>query len=77
MVHTDKAAIRPGHTILTDGSRLMTEALARAGADIFIGYPITPANLIYQYALNRFESFLAAPDEITAMQWMCGFSASG
>ncbi len=64
-------------TILTDGSKLITEALARAGADIFIGYPITPANLIYQYSLNRFDSFLAAPDEITALQWMSGFSAAG
>lgn len=64
-------------TILTNGSKLITEALARAGADIFIGYPITPANLLYQYALNRFDSFLAAPDEITALQWMTGFSAAG
>lgn len=64
-------------SLLTDGSKLITEALARAGADIFIGYPITPANLIYQYALNRFDDFLAAPDEITALQWMCGFSAAG
>jgi 2-oxoglutarate ferredoxin oxidoreductase subunit alpha len=64
-------------TLFTDGSRLITEALARAGADLFIGYPITPANLIYQYALNRFDSFLAAPDEISTMQWMCGFSAAG
>ena len=64
-------------TIFTDGSKLITEALARSGADIFIGYPITPANLVYQYALNRFDSFLAAPDEITALQWMCGFSGAG
>jgi len=64
-------------TILTNGSKLITEALARAGADIFIGYPITPANLLYQYALNRFDSFLAAPDEITTLQWMSGFSAAG
>ncbi|MCF8367604.1 MAG: hypothetical protein K9G76_01085 [Bacteroidales bacterium] len=64
-------------TIFTDGSKLIAEALARSGADIFIGYPITPANLIYQYALNRFDSFLAAPDEITTLQWMCGFSGSG
>ncbi|HEY9115270.1 MAG TPA: hypothetical protein VIN10_11280 [Bacteroidales bacterium] len=64
-------------TIITNGSKLITEALARAGADIFIGYPITPANLLYQYALNRFDSFLAAPDEITTLQWMTGFSAAG
>lgn len=77
MVKLDSVVQRAGHTILTDGSRLITEALARAGADIFIGYPITPANLIYQYSLNRFDNFLAAPDEITALQWMCGFSAAG
>lgn len=64
-------------SILTDGSKLITEALARAGADMYVGYPISPANMIYQYALNRFDSFLAAPDEISALQWMCGFSASG
>ena len=77
MINTNPTAKGNSHTILTDGSRLITEALARAGADIFIGYPITPANLIYQYALNRFDAFLAAPDEISALQWMCGFSASG
>jgi 2-oxoglutarate ferredoxin oxidoreductase subunit alpha len=67
----------PGLNVITDGSKLIVEALARAGADIFIGYPITPANLIYQYALKRFDNFLAAPDEITVLQWMCGLSASG
>ena len=77
MINTNPTAKGNSHTILTDGSRLITEALARAGADIFIGYPITPANLIYQYALNRFDAILAAPDEISALQWMCGFSASG
>jgi 2-oxoglutarate/2-oxoacid ferredoxin oxidoreductase subunit alpha len=35
-----------GKTIITDGSRLVIEAMARAGADSFIGYPITPANLV-------------------------------
>lgn len=62
---------------LTDGSRLMTEALVRAGAEVFIGYPITPANNLYAYSGKRFRTFLAAPDEITTMQWMCGFSAAG
>jgi 2-oxoglutarate/2-oxoacid ferredoxin oxidoreductase subunit alpha len=60
-----------------DGSRLITESCVRAGADIFIGYPITPANLLYQYALRRYPGMMAAPDEITALQWMSGFSASG
>ncbi len=62
---------------LIDGSRLMTEALVKAGADVFIGYPITPANNLYAYSKNRFRTFLAAPDEITTLQWMCGFSVAG
>lgn len=60
-----------------DGSRLMTEALVRSGADVFIGYPITPANLLYLYSSKRFPTFFAAPDEITTLQWMSGFAASG
>lgn len=60
-----------------DGSRLITESLARAGADTFIGYPITPANLLYLYASKRFPTMLAAPDEITTLQWMSGFAVAG
>ncbi len=63
--------------ILTDGSKIITEALVRAGADVFIGYPITPSNLFYAYGKKRFPQFYAAPDEITVMQWMAGFSATG
>lgn len=63
--------------ILTDGSRLVIESLARAGAEVFVGYPITPANLLYRYAILRFPAALSAPDEITTMQWLCGFSATG
>jgi 2-oxoglutarate ferredoxin oxidoreductase subunit alpha len=63
--------------IFTDSSRLITESLAEAGADVFIGYPITPANLLYSYSSIRFPVFLAAPDEITTLQWMSGFSAAG
>jgi len=62
---------------LIDGSRLMTEALVRAGADVFIGYPITPANNIYLFSGKRFKTFFAAPDEITTLQWMSGFSTAG
>ncbi|MEE4257574.1 MAG: hypothetical protein V2I47_11100 [Bacteroidales bacterium] len=62
---------------LIDGSRLMTEALVIAGADVFIGYPITPANNIYLFSGKRFKTFFAAPDEITTLQWMSGFSAAG
>jgi 2-oxoglutarate/2-oxoacid ferredoxin oxidoreductase subunit alpha len=64
-------------TAFIDGSRLITESCVRAGADIFIGYPITPANLLYQYAGRRYPKMMAAPDEITALQWMSGFAATG
>ncbi len=63
--------------IFTDGSELITEACVRAGAEVFIGYPITPANLLYSYAGKRYPRMMAAPDEITTLQWMSGFSASG
>ena len=62
---------------LLDGSRLIAESFARAGADAYIGYPITPASLIYAYASRRFPAILPAPDEITAVQWMAGLSAAG
>ena len=58
---------------LIDGSILMTEALVRAGADVFIGYPITPANNLYLFSGKRIKTFFAAPDEITTLQWMSGF----
>ena len=63
--------------IFSDSSKIITEALAEAGADVFIGYPITPANLLYQYASQRFPIFKAAPDEITTLQWMSGFATAG
>jgi len=63
--------------VLIDASRLIIEGVCRAGADIFIGYPITPANLLYLYAIRRFPVMLPAPDEITTLQWMSGLSAAG
>ncbi len=63
--------------VLIDGSRLIIESLARAGADAFIGYPITPANLLYLYGSQRMDLMLSAPDEITTLQWMTGLSATG
>jgi len=60
-----------------DSSRLITESLVRAGADVFVGYPITPANLLYLYAGKRFPQFIAAPDEITTLQLMSGLAAAG
>lgn len=62
---------------LVDGSRILAESLARAGADVFVGYPITPANLLYSYLTRRLPAALAAPDEVTAAQWLSGFSATG
>ncbi len=63
--------------VLLDGSMLIIESLVRAGADVFIGYPITPANLLYSYGAKRFPAALAAPDEITTLQWMSGYAAAG
>ncbi|MFO7652133.1 MAG: hypothetical protein R6X13_12440 [bacterium] len=62
---------------LLDGSRLIVEAMARAGADVFVGYPITPTNLVYNYSFRRMPDALAAPDEISVVQWMSGFAAAG
>jgi 2-oxoglutarate ferredoxin oxidoreductase subunit alpha len=64
-------------TVLTDGSMIITEACVQSGAEVFIGYPITPSNRFYQYASNRFPLFLAGPDEITVMQWMAGIATTG
>jgi 2-oxoglutarate ferredoxin oxidoreductase subunit alpha len=63
--------------VITDGSRLMVEAMVRAGADAFIGYPITPANLLYSYSASRMPMMLPAPDEITTLQWMTGLATAG
>lgn len=63
--------------VMIDASRIITEALVQSGADVFIGYPITPSNLFYSYSKERFPEFLAGPDEISVLQWMCGYSAAG
>ena len=63
--------------VLTDASMIITEACVQSGADVFIGYPITPSNRFYQYGSSRFPLFLAGPDEITVMQWMAGISTTG
>ena len=62
---------------ILDGSRLIAEACARAGADVYVGYPITPSNGIYLYSSRRFPAMLTAPDEITTLQWMAGLAAAG
>ncbi len=77
MTHPDHATALSPRRCLIDGSRLVVEAAARAGADVFIGYPITPANSLYLYSSQRFPIVLSAPDEITTLQWMAGYSAAG
>lgn len=62
---------------LVDGSALVVEAAALAGVDSFVGYPITPANLLYLHSSRRLPLVLPATDEITTLQWMAGISASG
>ena len=63
--------------LLVDGSRLVIESAVLAGAEVFVGYPITPANLLYLYSSRRFPLMFPAPDEISTLQWMSGFSAAG
>ena len=58
---------------LIDASRIITQS----GAEVFVGYPITPTNLVYSYSFERFPVALPAPDEITTLQWMSGFSSVG
>lgn len=67
----------PTRPALLDASRLVIEAMARAGADAFIGYPITPANHLYRYACERMPLMMSAPDEITTVQWMAGLATTG
>ncbi|RMF59643.1 MAG: hypothetical protein D6748_05975 [Calditrichaeota bacterium] len=68
---------QPHQPVLIDGSRLIIEALVQAGAEVYTGYPITPANWLYALASQRFPIFLPAPDEISAIQWAAGFAATG
>lgn len=63
--------------LLLDGSKIIIESLVNAGADTYISYPITPANVLNAYAEKRFKEFIFAPDEITVSQWAAGFAASG
>jgi len=62
---------------LINDSLLIIESLVRAGATIYIGYPITPANYLYYYASRRFPKMLPAPDEISTIQYMCGLALTG
>lgn len=76
-MHLNYKTLETKKIALTDGSKLMIEALAQAGVDTFVAYPITPSNWMYKYGKERFPQFYAAPDEITTLQWMAGLSAAG
>lgn len=62
--------------VLVDGAQLVARGALHAGVDFFVGYPITPASGIYAEML-RSGVGLAAPDEITAMQYLIGASLNG
>lgn len=63
--------------VIIDDSKVIIESLAQAGADTYIGYPITPSNAMYLYASQRFKYMLPAPDEISTLQYMSGLAAAG
>ena len=63
--------------VFLDGSHIIIEAMARVGVRVYVGYPITPASGMYAVARERMPLTLAAPDEITALQWTAGLSATG
>ena len=35
--------------VMTNGSLILAEAFVRTGADVFVGYPITPANWLFSF----------------------------
>ncbi len=63
--------------VILDDSRVIMEALAQAGADAYIGYPITPSSAMYLHASTRYPYMLPAPDEISTLQYMSGLSIVG
>lgn len=63
-------------TAFTDGSQLVAQGALHAGVDYFVGYPITPASGIFTEMI-RAGVGIAAPDEITALQYLIGGSACG
>jgi 2-oxoglutarate ferredoxin oxidoreductase subunit alpha len=61
---------------MVDGAQLVVRGALHAGVDFFVGYPITPASGIYAQML-RSGVGLAAPDEITAAQYLIGAALNG
>jgi len=77
MTEPEAATGEGAGAVLTSASKLIAEAAGLAGADVFVYYSITPANLIHQFSATSMPAILAAQDEITAIQMMAGFSATG
>lgn len=69
--------IKEKKEVILEDSRVIMEALAQAGTDVYIGYPITPSNAMYLYASQRFPLMLPAPDEISTLQYMSGLATVG
>ncbi|MCE5247480.1 hypothetical protein LLG88_11255 [bacterium] len=65
-----------GRRTFTDGAQLVALGALHAGVDYFVGYPITPASGIFS-AMIKGGVGIAAPDEITALQYLIGGSAAG
>ncbi len=63
-------------TALVEGASLVARGALHAGVDLFVGYPITPASGIYAEMI-RLGVGIAAPDEITALQYLLGGSLAG
>ncbi len=63
------------------GNEAVAEAIIRAGADAFFGYPITPQSELPEYLAREMPKrgglFLQSESEIAAMNMVMGASASG
>jgi len=62
--------------LLVDGAHLIARGALHAGIDLYVGYPITPASGIYT-EMMRAGVGIAAPDEITAFQYLIGAALNG
>lgn len=67
--------------VLMKGNEAVAEAIIRADADAFFGYPITPQNELPEYLAREMPKhgklFLQSESEIAAINMVMGASASG
>ncbi|MDR1272827.1 MAG: 3-methyl-2-oxobutanoate dehydrogenase subunit VorB [Clostridiales Family XIII bacterium] len=68
-------------TILMKGNEVVGEAAARAGCNMFCGYPITPSSETLEYVSARFpelgRQFVQAESELAAINMVFGAAAAG